>query len=287
MNNDAVAYLGTGLLGGGMVEALLGRGVPVTIWNRTPEKGARLVALGARQAATPAEAIAGASRVHLCLSADSAVDAVLAELLAGALGAPTMPIIDHSTCAPAGVAERATRLAEKGVRFLHAPVFMSPQNARDRAGMIFVSGDAALLATVRPALEAMASKVIFAGERADAAASLKLLGNGLGIGLVAVLADLLAISRSLDLPYEALSGLLDGFNPMNAARARLDRMNSGEFTPSFTLEMARKDVGLMMDAAGERSLPVLGAVAARMDESLAAGNALKDYAVFGVEASKA
>jgi 3-hydroxyisobutyrate dehydrogenase-like beta-hydroxyacid dehydrogenase len=61
----------------------------------------------------------------------------------------------------------------------------------------------------------------------------------------------------------------------------------GEFSPSFTLEMARKDVGLMMDAAGERSLPVLGAVAARMDESLAAGNALKDYAVFGVDASKA
>lgn len=281
MNDDAVAYLGTGLLGAGMVEAMLARGVPVTIWNRSPEKGAHLVALGARQAASPAEAIAGATRVHLCLSADAAVDSVLSALLAGGREAPTVPIIDHSTCAPAGVAERAARLAAMGVRFLHAPVFMSPQNARDRAGMILVSGEAALLDTVRPALDAMASKVIYAGERADAAASLKLLGNALGVGLVAVLADLLALSRSLDLPYEALSGLLDGFNPMNAARARLDRMNRGEFTPSFTLEMARKDVGLMIEAAGERRLPVLEAVAARMDASLAAGHGKADYAVFG------
>jgi 3-hydroxyisobutyrate dehydrogenase len=281
MNRNAVAYLGTGLLGAGMVEAMLGRGVKVSVWNRSREKGERLAALGARVCDTPAEAAQGADRVHLCLTADDAVDAVLEALLAGMAGTPTMPIIDHSTCSPAGVAERAARLRAMGVRFLHAPVFMSPQNARDKAGTILVSGDPELLADVRPALEAMAAKVLFAGERPDAAASLKLLGNALGIGLVAVLADILTLSRALDLPYATLSGLLDTFNPMAAARARLDRMDRGEFAPSFTLEMARKDVGLMLSAGAERDLPVLATIAGQMDESLAAGHGQEDYAVFG------
>ena len=65
MNHEPIAYLGAGLLGGGMVEAMLARGVPVTISNRTAEKAARLVALGARQAASAADAALGAARVHL------------------------------------------------------------------------------------------------------------------------------------------------------------------------------------------------------------------------------
>ncbi len=278
-----VAYLGTGLLGAAMVEAMLGRNVPVTVWNRSRAKAERLAGLGAQLAETPAAAVAGASRVHLCLSADAAVDSVLEALLGQ--GAPTCPVIDHSTCAPAGVVARAQRMADSGVRFLHAPVFMSPREARDVTGVVLVSGDPALFAEVQPALEPMALKVLYAGERPDAAASLKLLGNALGIGLVTVLADVLTLSRTLDLPYESLTALLDAFNPMARARVRLNRMQSGDFSPSFTLEMARKDVGLMLSAGPESGLPILEAVAARMDRRLAEGLALVDYGIIASPAS--
>ena len=69
-----VAVLGMGLLGSAFAEALLARGTSVTVWNRTRSKAERLEAFGARVADTPAEAVAGADRVHLILLDDDTVD---------------------------------------------------------------------------------------------------------------------------------------------------------------------------------------------------------------------
>ena len=120
-----VAFLGTGLLGSGMVEAMLRRGVQVSVWNRTVSKARALEGFGARLASTPEEAVADADRVHLALPDDAVVDAMLdrigPRLRSGAI------VIDHSTTAPAGTKARLKRASAAGVAWLHAPVFMSPQ----------------------------------------------------------------------------------------------------------------------------------------------------------------
>ena len=71
-----VAYIGTGLLGSGMVEAMLRRGDTVTVWNRTESKARALEPFGARVARSPAEAVAGAERVHMTLPDDDVVERV-------------------------------------------------------------------------------------------------------------------------------------------------------------------------------------------------------------------
>src|SRR5436190_21624983 len=78
-----VAFLGTGLLGGAMVEGMLRRGETVTVWNRTAAKAHALERFGARVAATPADAVAGADRVHMTLADDEAVDQIVAAFAAG------------------------------------------------------------------------------------------------------------------------------------------------------------------------------------------------------------
>ncbi|HEX6973930.1 MAG TPA: NAD(P)-binding domain-containing protein [Vicinamibacterales bacterium] len=60
-----VAFLGTGLLGSGMVENLLRRRHTVTVWNRTEAKARRLEGMRARVADTPDAAVADADRVHM------------------------------------------------------------------------------------------------------------------------------------------------------------------------------------------------------------------------------
>ena len=123
----SVAFLGTGLLGGAMVEGMLRRGDVVTVWNRTEAKARALEPFGATVAASPAEAVAAADRVHMTLPDDEVVDRIVAavtpRLRPGAI------VIDHSTTSPRGAAARVPRLNAAGVRFLHAPVFMSPQMA--------------------------------------------------------------------------------------------------------------------------------------------------------------
>lgn len=129
-----IAFLGAGLLGSGFVKGLRSKGHDVTVWNRTAGKTQELEALGARAAATPQEAIADADRVHLCLSADAAVEDVLAAILPSL--PRTTPLLDHSTTSPALTAERGARLTELGQAFLDAPVFMSPVAAARGAGIM-------------------------------------------------------------------------------------------------------------------------------------------------------
>src|SRR5689334_20224577 len=128
-----IAFFGTGLMGTGFVRGLLGRGHDVVVWNRTSAKLAPLVAEGAQAATDPAEAARGAERVFLSLSDDTAVDATLAALLP-ALPAE-VPIIDLTTTAPLPTRARGERLRAAGRPFLHAPVFMGPDNARKAEGM--------------------------------------------------------------------------------------------------------------------------------------------------------
>src|SRR3954464_15366594 len=96
-----IAVLGTGLLGSGFARALLAKGETVHVWNRTPAK-ARAIE-GAIAFDDAGEAVRGASRVHVVVSDDAAVNSVLALLPAG------MRVFDHSTTSTAGARERTAR----------------------------------------------------------------------------------------------------------------------------------------------------------------------------------
>ena len=104
-----IAFLGTGLLGGACAEAAAKRGDKVTVWNRSVDKARDLARFGIVVAATPAEAVRDAERVHLVLKDDAVVDAVIASARPG-MRADAI-LIDHSTTLPDLTARRAARLA--------------------------------------------------------------------------------------------------------------------------------------------------------------------------------
>ena len=122
-----IALLGTGLLGSGMVRHFLKGDTQVTVWNRTEAKARELEAAGAQVATTPEAAVAGVDRVHIVLPDDAIVDGIL-DRIAPALKKGAI-VVDHSTTLPAGTTKRFERIRATGIRFLHAPVFMSPQMA--------------------------------------------------------------------------------------------------------------------------------------------------------------
>jgi 3-hydroxyisobutyrate dehydrogenase len=149
-----VAFYGAGMLGSAMVRAMLRRGTAVRVWNRSAPKAQALEEFGAQAVADPAETARGADRVHLCLNDDASVDAVLDAALERI--AKEIPIVDHSTVLPQRVAERASRLAEAGYSYIHAPVFMGPPIALQATGVMMSSGDEALFERVRSELEGAA-----------------------------------------------------------------------------------------------------------------------------------
>jgi 3-hydroxyisobutyrate dehydrogenase len=270
-----IAVLGTGLLGSNFARALIKKGETVHVWNRTFERAKALEADGAKAFAEAPRAVAGASRVHIIVSDDAAVDGVLA----AARCAPGTLVIDHSTTSAGGAKARTART---DLTYVHAPVFMGPQNALESTGLMLVSGDRARVERVKPLLSTMTGKLIDLGERVDAAAAFKLMGNTFLMGFTAAIGDLIGLGKALGFSASEAITLFEHFNPGAMTGARSKRMASGDYTQaSWELAMARKDARLVQEEVDRAhvALVLVPAIAARMDEMIKRGYSHDDWTV--------
>lgn len=269
-----------GLLGSNFVRALIGKGEKVQVWNRTAARAQTLAQYGAIVKADPAAAVEDAEYVHITLKDDETVDAVLAQARVGLK--PGAVIIDHTTTSVQGAIDRTERWKAEGYIYLHAPVFMGPQNALESTGFMLVSGDPSVIGRLTPVLSAMTGKLLDFGPQTGRAAGMKLLGNCFLVTLTTGLRETLMLARGMQIPVADLATLLDSWNPGAMVPARLKRMTSGNYDqPSWELNMARKDVGLFLGAAGEGGvqLELIQLAARLMDGEIAQGRGSNDWTV--------
>jgi 3-hydroxyisobutyrate dehydrogenase len=154
----------------------------------------------------------------------------------------------------------------------------------DSTGFMLVSGNQDLITRLLPELEKMTGKVINFGPEAGKAAGIKLAGNLFLMALTAGIADMLSLTRALNIPASDLVTLIDSWNPGAATPARLKKMAGGDFSkPSWELNMARKDAGLMLATAihGGSNLAIIPAIAAEMDRWIARGHGNEDWTIIG------
>ena len=277
-----IAWLGTGLLGANFVRKMLERGEEVHVWNRSPEKARALEADGAKAFDTAADAVRGASEIHLTLSDDASVDSVLEPL--ADLVLPTAIIFDHTTTAPTPTGERIDRWKQRGRTFVHAPVFMGPPAARSATGFMLLSGDPQLRERVKPLLAPMTGKILELGDDPTRAAAFKLFGNMMLLIISGGLADVYKFARSLGVDPKDAYALFTEFNPGMAVQGRGKAMAEGAFQPpSFELTMARKDLRLMVEEAARHgtTLDVLPSVGVLQERYIAAGFGADDSSVVG------
>ena len=133
----------------------------------------------------------------------------------------------------------------------------------------------------------MTGKVINFGDETGKAAGMKLIGNLFLMALTGGIADALSLGKSLGISADDIGGLFEAWNPGSMISARLKRMKEAKFgTPSWELNMARKDAGLMMDAAkqGGTHLMVVPGVAKEMDSWIEKGHGKEDWMVIGKDA---
>ena len=274
------AFLGMGLLGSNFVKAMLKKGDTVQVWNRTSSKAKALEEFGANAFVNVEDAVQNADVIHLTLKDDAAVDEVLSKAAEGFKQGAV--IIDHTTTSVEGAIERTASWKSKGFTYLHAPVFMGPQNALESSGFMMVSGDQAVIAKYESALSKMTGKLLNFGEQEGKAAGIKLSGNLFLLSLTAGLADSLALAKVHDIKPEELLQLFNSWNPGTSVPARLKRIAEDKFNePSWELNMARKDAGLMLSAAKEHGtdLSIIPAIAKVMDEWIAKGHGNDDWSV--------
>ncbi|HYJ65318.1 MAG TPA: NAD(P)-dependent oxidoreductase [Parafilimonas sp.] len=274
------AFLGMGLLGSNFVKAMLKKGDTLQVWNRTTSKAKALEAFGAKAFDNVEDAVQNADIIHVTLKDDASVDEVLAKAAKGFKQGVT--IIDHTTTSVKGAIKRTAEWESKGFIYLHAPVFMGPQNALESSGFMMVSGDQSVITKYESELSKMTGKLLNFGEQEGKAAGIKLSGNLFLLSLTAGLADALALAKVHGIKPEELVQLFNNWNPGTIVPGRLKKISEGKFDePSWELNMARKDAGLMLSAAKEHGteLAVIPSIAKVMDEWIANGHGNDDWSV--------
>lgn len=264
------------MLGSGFVQALRRRGVRVNVWNRTFERAKALEVYGATAFESAAQAARGAARVHVCLRSDESVDSTLENALEGI--AEGTPVIDHTTVLPQNVDPRVRRMGERGIPFLHAPVFMGPPNAAASTGLMLASGEKALFERVRAALEPMTGTLWYLGERSDVAAVFKLMGNAMILAVIGGMHDMFAIAQANGVDRQTAYTLFERYDPSGQIAGRGKRMAAGDYEPTWTLDMARKDADLMRQTARGYDVPLIAAVERLLREASERGLGALDLA---------
>ena len=229
----SLGFAGIGLMGLPMCKRLLAAGYPLTVWNRSPEKCADLVAAGARLATTPAELCQYADVVMLCL-ADTAV---VREVVFGDSGVASgaragQLLVDFSSIEPGATREMAAELAAlNGMSWLDTPVSGGTPGAEAGTLAIMVGGAAQDLARVQQVLLTLGQRVthmgpVGAGQVTKACNQMIVACNALVIAEVVALAEQSGVDASLI--AEALAG---GFADSKPLQILAPQMAESRFEP--------------------------------------------------------
>jgi HAD superfamily hydrolase (TIGR01450 family) len=263
-------------MGSRIAARLLAAGNHLVVWNRSPEKLAPLLELGADMVATPAEAATRADILITMVADPVALRAVTdgaSGIRAGAR--PSLTVIEMSTVGPAAIFELARNLPA-GVGLVDAPVLGGIAEADAGKLTIFVGGRDEVVATAHPLLEQVGT-VQHVGPLGSGAAA-KLVANAALFGTVALVGETVALADRLRLTDEATYEVL-ATTPLAAQAERRRRtIAEGEYPRRFALSLARKDADLIHTAAQSgRGLRLLEATRSWLLEAEAAGSGQLDY----------
>jgi len=264
-----IAVLGMGRMGSAIAVRLLGAGYRVTAWNRTKGKAGEVVAAGASEAHSVADAVHGADVVITMLSNDDAVRTVALGDLRSSIGDQTI-YVNTSTVSPTLNSELANAFPG---RFLAMPVMGSPEAVRSGQAIYLPGGDSSVLDRLAPVLSSL-SATIHPYDTPSMATTAKLAANLLLLSQIAALAESFAVGRSGGLSDDQLRDLL-GSSPMVAAgiKNRFEGILTGPQDGWWTTVLGAKDAGLAINIArgANVELPEAEAVKHLYDRAAASG----------------
>ncbi|MDV7145818.1 NAD(P)-dependent oxidoreductase [Tropicimonas sp. TH_r6] len=251
-----IGFLGLGKMGSGMAACLAEAGHEVTVWNRSQGKAGDLLALGAREAATPAEAADGAEAVFSMVADDDASSRCwLAE--DGAAGAMPMGalLIECSTISHAHSARLAEVATTRGLTYLDCPVNGPPAGARKGELVLLLGAADEDLGRARALLEVISQSILHFGGTGTGTAY-KLINNLLGAVHITAMAEAAVLAGKygidVDTMVEAIrTGPIASPHTMRMSRPMLEGRSADTFALSIGLrEKDARYCIAMADASG-------------------------------------
>lgn len=272
-----VGVIGLGNIGGAIAGNLIADGHRVALYDVDDGRLRAAAERGGEAAGRPADVARSAEVTFTSLPSPAALEAVVEDWLAGA-GADRV-LVDLSTNAPSVIRSVGERLAEHGCHLLEAPLTGGAPGAQARMLVFMVGGEVAVFERCRPLLDRLGRAAFHVGP--------------LGLGNVAKLVNSLlaftAVWSSLEgLAVASRAGIdlrtmVDIIRTGGAGNFFTDRMvegiNERGRPTSFSLALAAKDAGLLLDVARDAGVPtpVAAQVAQAMVAAVGAGLGDHDF----------
>ncbi len=227
-----IGLIGLGLMGRPMGMNLLKAGHSLTVWNRTASRADELVATGAILAKSPQEVATSSDFLLTMVSDPPALEEVLWGPQ-GALSALKRGSIyaDSSTISPALARKIAAACAERGARFLDAPVTGGDWGAKKGELVFMIGGDAATLKEAEPIFSVMGKKLFHLGPN-GAGQTIKLAMNMILALQVDALAEALALTTRAGIQGEKLVEVLQSSMARSGVLdVKAPNLLKGEYVP--------------------------------------------------------
>jgi 3-hydroxyisobutyrate dehydrogenase len=270
-----------------MATNLVKKGFAVTAYDLNAEAVKAAVAAGMTAAASAAEAVAGADIVVTMLPSSPHVESAYGGD-GGVINASRKGTlcIDMSTVDPAASRRVAAAAAERGLRFVDAPVSGGTPRAIDGTLAIMVGASGEDFQAALPALQAMGTNVIHVGPVGSG--EVAKLCNNLIAGVTAVaVSEAFRIAEGFGVDAKTVTEVIakssgntwvmENMHPVPGLVARAASSNG--YAPGFMTDLMCKDVGLAVDAARNLRIPLFVAPAAQQVYRLASSHGLarKDF----------
>jgi 4-hydroxybutyrate dehydrogenase / sulfolactaldehyde 3-reductase len=260
-----VGFIGLGRMGRPMASNLCRKGFRLVVHDVNPAPVRELELLQARAAADVAE-LAAASDIVVTMLPNSAIveqvvtgpKGVLAHIPGGAL------VMDMSTIDPLVTDRLAAAARARGIAFVDAPVGRLASHAERGESLFMVGADDADFQRVKPLLEAMGTAIHHCGGVGTGMRT-KLVNNYLAVVACQLNAEALALAQRFGLKLEKTLEVLYGTTAVNG-QLKINwpaKVLAGDTEPGFTIDLAHKDLTLIVEAANAAQVPLALGAAAR------------------------
>jgi 3-hydroxyisobutyrate dehydrogenase len=257
-----IGFIGAGRMGGPMARRLAAAGHDVTVLARRPQAVDAAEVDGLAWADTVAGAVRDADLAFTVVLTDEQVRSVCLDP-GGAITAmrPGAVIVQHTTCDPATPELIARRAADRGIGVLDAALSGGPHDIAAGTLTLWVGGDEALLARLRPVLGTYASPILPVGALGNGQ-RVKLVNNALFVAQVGLAIDAVRLAGSLGIEEQAILAALQHGSGASRALGVVARGGSVDAVADRLADLMLKDVTTVREVArsGGVDLGIIGTV---------------------------
>ena len=253
-----IGFIGAGNIGGPMCRHVIRHsGADVVVFDLNPEAVKRCTDVGGVAAASVAEAVKDADVVLTSLPGPRDVETVAlgAEGIEG-YARPGTVYFDLTTNSPAVARKVAAQLQARGITMLDAPVSGGVAGAEERTLTVMAGGDAAALEKHRGVLESFGENIIHTGDLGSGCIA-KLVNNMIAFCTTAAAAEGLLLGTMAGVDPELLDRVIrNSTGDSRAFRTLAKDTLAGDWSPTFALDLAYKDLHLALELADDLNVPL-------------------------------